>query len=102
MTADIMFEKVNEWAIKHSLQLDKLSLDSETKLANGATTFAGNEASYACLSKDDVKYKTLVFSYRSLIVFSYENSIINAEEAMLLEPAFIIPPKRTDMIAKKS
>ena len=94
MTEAILFERVKEWGEKYSLQLDKLSMDSETKLANGSATFAGNEASYACLSKDDPEYKTLVFSYRSLIVFSYENSLIDAAEAAILEPAFIVPPER--------
>ncbi len=94
MTESILFDRVKEWGEKYSLQLDKLSMDTETKLANGNTTFAGNQSSYACLSKDDAEYKTLVFSYRSLIVFAYENSIIDAAEATILEPAFIVPPER--------
>ena len=94
MTEAIMFQRVKEWGEKYSLQLDKLSMSTETKLANGNTTFAGNETSYACHSKDDAEYKTLVFSDRSLIVFAYENSIIEAKECVRLELAFMVPPER--------
>ncbi|MDQ7061877.1 MAG: hypothetical protein Q9M43_12445 [Sulfurimonas sp.] len=96
MTEDILLQKVKEWCKTYSLQLDKLSMDSETKLANGQVTYAANQTSYACLSKDEKGYKTLVFSYRSLIVFAFENSIITADEAIALEPAFIVPPERKD------